>query len=701
VAEQEPDRGAVEQREPEPPRRPALRWELFALAEIVALCGLALAQPLLDVVGRSPDFLLFHGAGLREAVVLAVVAAAVPPLTLWGLAAATRLGGHPARRWTHVALIGALAAAFAVQAGKHVPGLRGAFLAALAAVVGVATAAAYVRFATVSAVLRYAAVGPLVFVLLFVFVSPASGVLLERRPAGASAGATETGPHPPVVVILLDEFPLTTLLDETGRVDPRRAPNVARFARESTWYRNATAVNGHTTHAVPTMLTGQYAVDERDVPHYSRYPDNLFTLLGEVYDVRAWETVTQLCPPQRCRHQVKRAGGGLSAILRESASLIGQIASPYDSVEDPTATYAEATVGDAKTTDRPPESGPRFRFGRLRENQPARFADFVDDIRESPRGDRPELRFLHLLLPHSPWRYLPSGVRYVGTGNLPFDGPWWARLAHQRHVQQAGYADRLLGEALAVLRETGRYDESLIVVTSDHGDSFSQGVSGRDMDKAQLAAAEVAWVPVFIKEPGQRAGRVDDRNWEQIDLLPTIADYAGVSVPWRTDGMSARRERRQTEAKRFDQIAGVPITLDDPTHFQTVLRGPAARPVLPEIPELSLVGRRVTDFTVAGGGPRADVGNRKDFADVRPDSGVLPALVHATVPEPLPDGTPVAIAVNGRIGAVALAEPDTKGQQRIVGLIPEESAFRPGANELDLFVVRDGGRTLQRMALGG
>jgi hypothetical protein len=267
-------------------------------------------------------------------------------------------------------------------------------------------------------------------------------------------------------------------------------------------------------------------------------------------------------------------------------------------------------------------------------------------------------------------------------------------------VEQARYADRLLGEALDALRETGRYDESLVVVTSDHGDSFTEGVSGRDLDTAQRAAAELAWVPVFIKEPGQKAGRVDDRNWEQIDLLPTIADYAGVTVPWRTDGVSARRERRETTDKRFDQVAGVPITIDGPKHFADVLRGPAARPVLPEIPELSLVGRPVSDFRVFDGGPRADVGNRKDFVDVRPDSGVLPALVHATVPEPLPNGTPVAIAVNGRIGAVALAVPDREKKQRIVGLIPDETAFRAGTNELELFVVL-GGTSLQRMTLTG
>jgi arylsulfatase A-like enzyme len=38
------------------------------------------------------------------------------------------------------------------------------------------------------------------------------------------------------------------------------------------------------------------------------------------------------------------------------------------------------------------------------------------------------------------------------------------------------------------------------------------------------------WVPLFIKAVDQHDGRVDDRNWQHVDLLPTLADYAKVKV---------------------------------------------------------------------------------------------------------------------------------------------------------------------------
>lgn len=674
-------------------------WEVYAFLELAALCGMAVTQPLLDVLGRSPDFFIFHGAGATEVLLVVVAVTLLPVLLLWAVGMPARLAGRRARRLSHAVLLGAVFAVFAVQAGKAVTGLRGVPLTVVAALAGAALAAGYLRYAVPRQVLRYAAVGPLVFVTLFVFGSSSSAVVLHRTgPGAAGPAATTGGPRPPVVVLVLDELPLMSLLDERGGIDAGRLPNFASLAADSTWYRNATAVSATTTYAVPAMLTGRYPSDRAEAPHYSRYPENLFTLLGGAYQIQAWENVTRLCPPERCRGRPGDQRGGLPAILRESATLFGRIASPRENLDDVTASFREPTLADEIAKgDRDPDVGPEFRMNRLAENQPARFTEFLDSL---PAGGGPTLSFLHLLMPHSPWLYLPSGVRYEGVPEaLPYDGPWWARLAHQRHLQQVGYTDRLLGEALRALKATGRYDKSLIVVTSDHGDSFSEGVSGRAMDDAQRAAAELAWVPLFIKAPGQTAGRVDDRNWEHVDLLPTIADHLGLTVPWRVDGRSALGEPRPDTGKRFDPAPGQRITIDGPTHFAAVRRGSSARPVLPDIPELALVGRAVTEFPISPGGPPATVTNLAAYRDVRPDSGSLPALAHGTLPASVRPGTPVAIAVNGTIGAVALAVPDQVGTIRFVGLITDESLFTMGDNRLELFTITNGGVGLRRMPL--
>src|SRR5690606_24984891 len=51
--------------------------------------------------------------------------------------------------------------------------------------------------------------------------------------------------------------------------------------------------------------------------------------------------------------------------------------------------------------------------------------------------------------------------------------------------------------------------------------------------------AEIAYVPLLVKAPGQTTGSVDDRNVQGVDLLPTLADLVGVEIPWEVDGRPA------------------------------------------------------------------------------------------------------------------------------------------------------------------
>jgi hypothetical protein len=672
-----------------------LRWELLAFLELSALCGMAVAQPLLDVFGRSPDFLIFHRAGTADVLLLVAAITLIPALVLWGIGASIGLAGRRVRSASQAVLLGMVLALLAVQVGKSLTPLRGPALVAVAALLGVALAVVYPRFSAPRQVLRVAAVGPLVFVLLFVFGSAASPVLLNRGEGGSVAG-TAVGPHPPVVMLIFDELPLLSLLDDQGRIDAQRYPNFSRLAGEATWYRNATAVAGSTTWAMPAMLTGRYPGRTPEAPHYSRYPDNLFTVLGDAYQIQAWESIAQLCPPEHCRGRSGQDRGGLPMMLREGADLFAQIVSPRESLANPTETLREPTLADeTRARDRDPDVGPEFRFNRLGESQPARYTEFVDALRPT---SEPTLRFLHLLMPHSPWTYLPSGTKYEGPGGLPLDGPWWARLAHQRHIAQVGYTDRLLGGILDTLEESGQYDDALIVVTSDHGNSFSEGISGRDLDEAQRAAAELAWVPLLIKEPGQRTGRVDDRNWEHVDLLPTLADHAGVRLPGPVDGISALGEERRTGDKRFSRSPGDTVVIDGPAHFAAIRQGSAARPALPAVPELALVGKAVADLPVTEGGPPVTVANLEAYADVRPDSGHLPALAHGYLPDGVAAGTPVAVALNGRIGTVALAAPDKEERLRFAGLITDESLFTAGPNSVEVYLVTGDGTGLRRLS---
>ena len=91
---------------------------------------------------------------------------------------------------------------------------------------------------------------------------------------------------PPVVFVVFDQFQLGALLDRDGHIDRAAFPSFAALAEEATWFRNATAVAGLTTYAVPAVLTGMRPSQDR-LPVAADHPANLFTLLGRpVRDAR-------------------------------------------------------------------------------------------------------------------------------------------------------------------------------------------------------------------------------------------------------------------------------------------------------------------------------------------------------------------------------------------------------------------------------
>jgi hypothetical protein len=294
-------------------------------------------------------------------------------------------------------------------------------------------------------------------------------------------------------------------------------------------------------------------------------------------------------------------------------------------------------------------------------------------------------------MPHGPWSYLPSGVRYSSpdiAGDDGGAGDGRVRLAQERHLEQVGYTDRLIGETLDAMAASKLYDDALLVVTADHGVSFTPDAQGRGMGSVQKAGDEVLWVPLFIKEPGQSAGRVDDRNWEQVDLLPTVADLAGMTVPWRVDGVSAVQGTRDRADKRYHDLPSKRATVPGPANFAEVLRGSAGRSPRLANPRPELMGKPVDEVPVAAVRDGPSVANADAFGEVDPASGTIPALVWGTVPSSIKDGTLLAVAVNGRVGAVTqVTEPDGAGL-RFAALVTDESLFRTGANNVSVLVVK-------------
>jgi len=661
----------------------------------------------LDATGRSPDMFLFRRADRLDIVVLAVGVAVLPALAIWALEALAGLVSGTVRRLLHLAAVTGLLVVLAVEVVKATTGLRGPGLAAVAAAGGLGGGVLYASRSWPRLWLRFLTPAPLVFVLLFLLVSPTSALVLPARAPSAPAvpAAATPGELPPVVVILFDEFPLRSLLDAKGRIDRRVYPNVARLAEASTWYRNATGVAGFTPWALPAMLTGNYPAEAR-APSYTEYPDNLFTLLGRSYDVRAYETISQLCPPRQCASSIGDAHqSGLRGIVGDSARVLRQLLQPYDAAFDPALFVDQGRAREAPAPEVEAAAAAQFRFKQAGRNQPGRFDDFLAGLEAS---DRPTLHFLHLLLPHQPWRYLPSGVEYnfdtfggaFRSDRLPAP---LVELAHQRHLLQVAYTDRLVGQVIDKLEAEGLWDTSLVVMGADHGEGWVPGEPARALGRRN--APDLLWVPQFIKAPGQDDGVVDDRNWEQVDLLPTIADLVGIPVPWPTEGRSqAGPPARARSEKWWFDVPGRRQVRDGPANLAQVLEG-----VTDTLVEGSrgprglfrfgafadLVGRAPASVGPVGGTPATAVlDDQRSLELVDPGSGRVPALVSGQLASPPPPGASVLVAVNGTIGGGSRLFPGRPGEPavRFAAITPDD-LWRPGPGgpQLQLYVTGPGG----------
>lgn len=170
-------------------------------------------------------------------------------------------------------------------------------------------------------------------------------------------------------------------------------------------------------------------------------------------------------------------------------------------------------------------------------------SDDADAIRRSIEflsspSTSPRFHYLHLLAPHSP--YLARE-------------PFKSQLHRPRHATQndteferqntidlydaeIAYVDSELGKFFAHLKQEGKYDSSLIVVVSDHGEEFWEhgGTShGKTLYDEQLK------VPFIVKLPGnEAAGTRYTHIVECVDVAPSLLEYAGVDSPAGFQGTS-------------------------------------------------------------------------------------------------------------------------------------------------------------------
>jgi arylsulfatase A-like enzyme len=314
----------------------------------------------------------------------------------------------------------------------------------------------------------------------------ATGLALPAGQAlSAQPARSVPGEMPNVVLITID----TLRADRVGCYGYKQAhtPNLDSLARQGVLFRTVVASVPLTLPSHCSILTGTYppAHGVRDNVGYTLPAGR--TTLAEIMKSRGYNTAAFV---------------GAYVLDRKRGLDRG-----FDTYSSPF---------QAKTQT----GGPRVvKLSTLERKAEEVVADAVEWLNKP--GRNPFFVWIHLYDPHDP--YEPP-ARFRALLRDPYDG-------------EVAYADFALGRLFDLLKAQGSTDRTLIVATSDHGESF--GEHG-EFTHGYFIYDTTLLVPLIIKAPAGRA--VAPRSIEtpvrSIDIAPTILQFAGIPVPPNMQGDS-------------------------------------------------------------------------------------------------------------------------------------------------------------------
>ncbi|MBX3273017.1 MAG: sulfatase-like hydrolase/transferase [Sandaracinaceae bacterium] len=355
------------------------------------------------------------------------------------------------------------------------------------------------------------------------------GLVVATVAAGEPASANGDGTHAPappgapnVLVIVVDTLRADHLPAYGYRAGA--TPHLDRFAQDAVRYEQAFANASWTRPSFASILTGRYARSHGVMGKADALADDVVTLAEALrangYATHGW--VTNFNVNAHYNFQ--------------------QGFDTYRFIEPDNVLWADDTAIKLllmQTVRRGYETL-NARLGRVHPGTIYQDAEVVNGevfaFLERAPTDRPWFAFVGYMDPHDP--YFPH----------PYDGTGYARAAHQSpdlaeadrlralYDGEITYWDEHFGRLIAELQRRGVYDDTMIIVTSDHGEEFAD--HGGFWHGTTLYDEQIH-VPLFVKLPrSERAGTRVSHWVQSIDLMPSILRRIGIAVPDGVQGGS-------------------------------------------------------------------------------------------------------------------------------------------------------------------
>jgi arylsulfatase A-like enzyme len=348
----------------------------------------------------------------------------------------------------------------------------------------------------------------------------------ERRiPEDSGAGRTD------VLLVSID----TLRADHLGCYGNANAktPTIDALAAEGVVFEDATSQANTTGPSHTTMLTGLYPAEHGALSNGVRVSNRVKTLADALSRTHS------------------------SAAFVSGFTLADELcglASRFDWYDDQMARYAWLP----RIVERSQLGRALVRFARergvelYRADRPA--GQTVDAAISwlNSRGDEPLFTFLHLYDPHAPYEPPEEFVR-LHAGPHPADFDWYDLSTEEReelvtdpaaveqmkalYAAEISYADAQVARLIEELKRLGRWERTLLVLTSDHGEGL--GAHGYWFDHGTFLYDEELHVPLILRFPGAKHAGVRVKHQVRLlDIAPTILDHLGVRDALTTSGES-------------------------------------------------------------------------------------------------------------------------------------------------------------------
>lgn len=189
--------------------------------------------------------------------------------------------------------------------------------------------------------------------------------------------------------------------------------------------------------------------------------------------------------------------------------------------------------------------------------------DAIDFIKRHGKDENPFFMMVSWLYPHPPYTapesyynmYDPDEVPMPRTLSWMENKPqMYGVLRKYREMEEQGealfrkmnavylgmisYVDELVGRIVSALKEEGIYEDTTIILCSDHGD-FA-GDAGQTEKWPSDMTDMITRVPLIIRRPGCLGGQRIHTPTQSFDILPTILDYENIKVNYLQFGVSLR-----------------------------------------------------------------------------------------------------------------------------------------------------------------